>query len=138
MNNFQEQPDLTREKNHLLERAVRKIAQTIQQEEFKITPLVDDRLKTALNELNAAEIQTTAEAILILAIEQLAEIEGGFPGNLENIYLEHLAKQLAKEVSDDNPIYQILRTKAGELKCHKINLDSKKLQELIEHFIKRP
>jgi len=135
MTNFKEQLGPNQEKNRLLEKAVRKIAQTIKQEDFKITPLVADRLQTAVNELGAEGIETNPDTILISAIEQLAEAEGGFPGNLEDVYLKNLAQQLAEEVTDDNPIYQILRAKAGDLKRRGINLDSKKLQELIEKLI---
>ncbi len=138
MNNFKEQLGPNQEKNRLLEKAVRKIAQTIKQENFKITPLVADRLQTAVNELGALDIETTPDTILISAIEQLAETEGGFPGNLEDVYLKNLAQQLAKDVTDDNPIYQILRAKAGDLKRRDVNLDGKKLQELIEKLIGRP
>jgi len=135
---FKEQLGPNQEKNHLLEKAVRKIAQTIKQENFKITPLVADRLRTAVNELGALDIETAPDTILISTIEQLVEAEGGFPGNLEDFYLKNLAQQLAREVTDDNPVYQILRAKAGDLKRRGVNLDGKKLQELIEKLIGRP
>ena len=138
MTNFKEQLGPNQEKNHLLEKATRKIAQTIKQENFKITPLVADRLKTAVNELGALDIETAPDTILISIIEQLVEAEGGFPGNLEDFYLKNLAQQLAREVTDDNPVYQILRAKAGDLKRRGVNLDGKKLQELIEKLIGRP
>ncbi|MCX6741198.1 MAG: hypothetical protein NTY61_02255, partial [Candidatus Parcubacteria bacterium] len=72
MTNLKEQPGPNQEKNRLLEKAVRKIAQTIKQENFKITPLVADRLQTAVNELGTLEIETAPDAILISAIEAIA------------------------------------------------------------------
>lgn len=140
MNKFKaEHCDPAQEQRRRIATTAQKIVRILRTENFKINQVVQNKLEQDVTELQKERIDINIDALLQLALEQLAIENGGvFPGDLKNNYLKLLAQKLASDLSPETDIHTILAQTVINLRHQHINIDGEKLQELIDQLIEQP
>lgn len=122
-------------KRQILENASEKIKQSLGQEEFKITPLVEKRLSDAARDIRRdIGAETSKDEILELALEKIYFDQGGWPEKLQEKYINLIAMRIENKIAAGGELYKAIGEVLTELKRRGIEVDGRLIEEKVKEI----
>ena len=114
-------------------KAVEKIKQIVNQENFKITSTVIDKLDQVVNDIKTNfGVEISKDEVLKGALEATYLDQGGWLGKLEDIYINFLVAEIENKISAGQEFYVALGAVLTELKRRGIKVDSKQVEKKLK------
>ncbi|SRR6056297_235073 len=125
-------------KKQAVNSASEKITRLIEEDDFRITPHVKEKLEKVMEDTvdkyNGIEINSNQ--VLTNALEKIYEKHGGLINEeLKNAYIDRIADEIVDMVAVGQEVHKAIGQKMIELKRANIKIDSVKVEEAVKSKI---